>query len=208
MIGFVLTVVLLVIVIHLCFVRSVVCRNGKAIRVRKREGSEEVAERLYKLQSVLLEFCKNTRDPLTYKIYRRWDGVLSENSTLMSWEAAYTSNKTSVSICVRDGQGRLVDWNTSVFVALHELAHVGTDEHNHTPLFWQNNQKLLLLAIQAGILQYVPYAKEPTTFCGHKIAHNPVSCVYQGSCASPWTGVRKQDEHVRIVGGVPFYDIA
>lgn len=198
----ILLLVVILIILYAWLSQATVCKDGKPIKVRKRHGADEVADRLYQLQNVLLDFCRNTRDPLTYKIYRRWDGRLSENSTLMAWEAAYTSNKKSVSICVRDNRGQLVDWNTSVFVALHELAHIGTDEHNHTPLFWQNNQKLLLLAIQAGILQYVPYAQEPTTFCGHRITHNPVSCFYQGSCASPWAHVSKESDHhhVRVVG--------
>lgn len=187
-----LLIILLLVSCFLCYLhfrRSVVCRDGKPYKVQNRPGSGEVAHRLSKLQKVLTEFCKNTRDPLTYKIYRRWNGQLAENSALMSWEAAYTSNKQAISICVRDKRGRLMDWNTSVFVALHEMAHIGTDEYSHTPLFWQNNRKLLLLAIEAGILQYVPYAQEPTTFCGHKITHNPVTCVYQGSCSSPWVTV-------------------
>ena len=159
------------------------------LTVQRTPDATQVAERLKQLQDVLRGFLETAHDPLTDKILARWDGNISERSPMVGGQVAYTMHKRSVSMCVRTPhQSRqLVDWNTGVFVALHELAHVGTDERGHTPLFNQNNTKLILLAEKAGILRMQHYDQNPITFCGMKIAYNPASCYHRGSCGSPWS---------------------
>ena len=105
--------------------------DGSAVTVRRRTDNNQELEVamllsvLSKLEQVnhlvMSTSCNNVNDPLTVKIASRWDGRFSESSAMMSWEAACTTNKTHISICVRDKVGRLVDWATSVFVALHDL---------------------------------------------------------------------------------------
>ncbi len=51
--------------------------------------------------------------------------------------------------CLRSKDGfRLVDDNTILFVAIHELGHVMTKEQGHVPPFWDNMKFLLKIGIK------------------------------------------------------------
>ncbi len=85
---------------------------------------------------------------------------------------AFSKNKgQEVSICLDD---KKLDKNVLMFIALHELSHIGTDEIGHTNLFWKNMKFLLERAIELDL--YIPqdYSKFPVTFCGYEIKSSPL----------------------------------
>lgn len=87
--------------------------------------------------------------------------------------AGYTVNKgKEVRICAPvDG-----DMNTAVFVWLHELAHVATDQNGHGPEFWTNFAEILDVAVKAGIYAPQRFTKEsPGSYCGSRITYQPLS---------------------------------
>ena len=61
-----------------------------------------------------------------------------------------------------------------MFVCIHELSHIGTNEIGHTRNFWKNMKFLLECAVKLNI--YVPqdYSKNPVTFCDYKITSSPL----------------------------------
>ena len=92
---------------------------------------------------------------------------------------AYSENKgEKMALCLesksKKGGGKLIDENTLMFVALHELAHIGTKSIGHTKEFWNNFQFLLEEAKRINIYKPVNYKKTPQSYCGMTITDNPL----------------------------------
>lgn len=100
-------------------------------------------------------------------------------------EGTDKSNYTSYSInkgekiifCLRsrDGNDKLVDLNTVMYVAIHELGHLMTEEVGHPPAFWKNFRILLKEAVEMGLYKTVNYAEKPVRYCGIDIKSNVLS---------------------------------
>ena len=73
----------------------------------------------------------------------------------------------------RDTQERLVQENIVVFVALHEMSHVGTSSIGHTPEFWNHFAWLLQQAEATGVYEYTNFAAHPVEYCGVHITDSP-----------------------------------
>ena len=67
----------------------------------------------------------------------------------------------------------LIDAHTLMFVAIHELSHVGTKSIGHKTEFWENFKFLLENAKEAGIHEPIDYKKKPVEYCSMKIKDNP-----------------------------------
>lgn len=89
-------------------------------------------------------------------------------------EGAFDTKHTSYSInkgerivlCVRQSNGDFVDMNTLLYVALHELAHVMTKSVGHESEFWDNMQRIVKVATEIKMYEYVDYSKQPAKYCG------------------------------------------
>jgi len=90
---------------------------------------------------------------------------------------AYSENKgEKLAFClnVKNKENEnLIDENTLMFVAIHELSHVATKSIGHKTEFWDNFKFLLQEAKVAGIHDPVDYKKDPQEYCGMKIHDNP-----------------------------------
>ena len=90
---------------------------------------------------------------------------------------AYSENKgEKLAFCLdteKDSQGRLIDINTLMYVALHELSHVASKSIGHTDEFWSNFKFLIQEAKKIGIYNPVDYKKENARYCGMNITDNP-----------------------------------
>lgn len=90
---------------------------------------------------------------------------------------AYSENKgEKIAFCLNVKKGdneQLIDENTLMFVAIHELSHVATKSIGHKSEFWENFKFLLEKAKEAGIHDPVDYKKKPQEYCGMKIHDNP-----------------------------------
>ena len=90
---------------------------------------------------------------------------------------AYSENKgEKLAFCLdknKGGQGGLIDLNTLMFVAIHELAHVASVSIGHTEEFWTNFKFLLQAAEKINIYKPVDYKKNPKEYCGMSITDNP-----------------------------------
>jgi predicted metal-dependent hydrolase len=90
---------------------------------------------------------------------------------------AYSENKgEKLAFClnVKNKENEnLIDENTLMFVAIHELSHVATKSIGHKTEFWDNFKFLLQEAKAAGIHDPVDYKKAPQEYCGMKIHDNP-----------------------------------
>ena len=89
---------------------------------------------------------------------------------------AYSENKgEKLAFCTTKTKkgDRLIDKNTLMFVALHELSHIATETIGHTDEFWANFKFLIQNAKKIGIYNPQNYKANPQMYCGLKITDNP-----------------------------------
>ena len=90
---------------------------------------------------------------------------------------AYSENKgEKLAFCTTTTKkgDKLIDPNTLMYVAIHELAHIATKSICHTQEFWQNFKFLLQNAVKIKIYNPVNYKKKNKNYCGMKITDNPL----------------------------------
>ena len=91
---------------------------------------------------------------------------------------SYSVNKgEEIKLCLSDNSASsnniTDDLNTAVFVLIHELAHIMTEEVGHPPKFWKNMSIILKHAIDCGIYNYVNYKENPVYYCGVHVKDTP-----------------------------------
>jgi len=94
-------------------------------------------------------------------------------------DAQYTSYSVNkgekVYMCLRqrDDKETLVNENIILFVALHEMSHVGTSSIGHTPEFWNHFAWILEQAEHMKIYSFTDFAAHPVEYCGVHITDSP-----------------------------------
>jgi len=110
-----------------------------------------------------------------------------ENDPRFSSGTSYTMNKgSSMHVCLRDKTDptKLVDFDTLIFVLLHEISHIANyNGWGHDTQFWQTFKFILHEAVLAGIYKPVNYKTQPKNYCGLTIAYQPL---HDGSLANLW----------------------
>ena len=162
--------------------------QGKQYTVRDKPGKEHVAGALAVLETRLQSFVDNLKSgqhcthPKVLRIAERWAGRLSETSQMYDREAAYTTDKKTISICVRKADGDIEDLNAAMYVLLHELSHVATPQHGHDEKFWSTFRFLLQLAVKQGL--YDPKGAGSVSYCGVAIDNGEYTCIRDGTCTA------------------------
>jgi hypothetical protein len=90
---------------------------------------------------------------------------------------AFSENKgEKLAFCLNrknENNNELIDDNTLMFVALHELSHIATESIGHEPEFWANFKFLLDVAVDQGLYSPENYGEKSKEYCGMKITDNP-----------------------------------
>lgn len=162
------------------YIKSTV--DNEMYLVRNRPDKQKAANILSKIKQKLTELVKTLEitEGNKEKVQRL---VLKYNPRRIS-ESFTGSNTTSYSInkgekivfCIRtkDPDEKLIKFNTIMFVAIHELAHVMTVSIGHTEEFWNNMKYLLKHAIKHGIYKKQDFKKKPERYCGTTITDSPL----------------------------------
>lgn len=150
--------------------------------VRNMPDKQEAANRLARTRAKL----KQLRDYVSEKypdlmfvkqLVENFDAKPDQfsESTPEAVHTSYTVDKQKVFMCLRQRnmQEELVSENIIVFVALHEMSHVGTASIGHTPEFWNNFAWLLKQAEEIKIYQYTDFSAHPVEYCGVHITDSP-----------------------------------
>ena len=90
--------------------------------------------------------------------------------------SSYTINKGElVAICLRHKKNDhpFHDYNTLLFVIIHEMSHIASISEGHNSEFITNFKWLLKEANKFGYYEPVNYQKSPMTYCGVKVTNNP-----------------------------------
>ena len=161
-----------------CIVSDV---DGKKYCVRERAQLEQAADLLARTTekcSMLVQHLHKTEpnNEITKRLVEGYNPKTIQETLPTSEHTAYSENKgEKIAFCLntRKGGNKLIDENTLMFVALHELSHVGTVSIGHTPDFWRNFKWILEKAVAIKIYRPVDYRKKPMGYCGMTISDNP-----------------------------------
>jgi predicted metal-dependent hydrolase len=117
-------------------------------------------------------------DPRTERIVMKFNPDKISEGSNHSEHTSFSINKgEKIVFCLRskDDKNKLVDLNTMMFVALHELAHVCTESVGHEPEFWDNFRWLLHEAINIGVYKEQDFKSKPVPYCGINITESPLN---------------------------------
>jgi hypothetical protein len=153
--------------------------DGKQYLVRDADDAVRAADTLARLNANIdllighLE-TRYPKDERTRRLKERYDpDALSEGGHNFGYTSFSVDKGKRVVMCLRsrdsDGKhGDIEEVNTLMYVLLHELAHIVTEEIGHTDTFWENFEFLIREAAYIGI--YDPALKERASdYCGMRI---------------------------------------
>lgn len=91
-----------------------------------------------------------------------------QESSEDSKHTSYSLNKGELLVfCIRSKETyKIHDINELMYVAIHEIAHIGCPEVGHTDLFYKINKFLINKAIEYGIYKYINYNVINKEYCG------------------------------------------
>lgn len=105
--------------------------------------------------------------------------VLYENDPRnISGDTSYTVNKgDKMFLCLRNkgNPDQLVDYNTLMFVLLHEVGHIANyNGWGHDTRFWTVFKLILHEAVAFGVYQPIDYSIAPVMYCGLNVNYSPL----------------------------------
>ena len=151
--------------------------------VRNLPDKQDAADRLARVRAkilILRRYLEQTHKdkPFVNQMLTNFD-CSSSRFTESTPDAQYTSYSVNkgekIYMCLRqrDEKEHLVKENIILFVALHEMSHVGTASIGHTPEFWNHFAWLLKQAEHVKIYEYTDFAAHPVEYCGVHITDSP-----------------------------------
>lgn len=161
-----------------CIISTV---DGNKYCVREREKMQLVADMLATTTTKLKSFVdklgkKYPNRKNVNRLVKNFNPKKIYETLPTSVYTAYSENKgEKLAFCTtttKEGN-KLIDENTLMFVALHELSHIMTKSTGHTTEFWQNFKFLLENAAEFNIYKPINYKENPQDYCGMKITDNP-----------------------------------
>lgn len=163
--------------------------NNINFYVRNIENKEEAGEMLFKIRENLInlvnkiyeDYTENKLEIDEIKYMKYIKRIMNKIYTVKISENIKDSNLTSYTLnkgdemvfCLRSKiDNSIHNLNDLLYVAIHEIAHIGCTEIGHTHLFKKINKYLLKKAIKYNIYTYKNYSKQNIEYCGINISSN------------------------------------
>jgi predicted metal-dependent hydrolase len=151
--------------------------------VRNRDDKVEAANMLANIKKKLLELVylleiDKPNDKKIQRLVKKFNPKNIQESISGTKHTSYSVNKgEKIVFCIRakNKKQQIVDLNTMLFVAIHELAHIMTLSIGHTEEFWNNMRFLLKFAIKKKIYKKQNFQKKPVSYCGITITDSPLN---------------------------------
>jgi len=162
-----------------CIVSTV---DGKKYCVRERNNIQNASNLLARTTEKLEYLVENVGQRYpdrenVQNLVKNFNPTTIKETLPTSEFTAYSENKgEKIAFCLnkkKTDNNNLIDSNTLMFVAIHEIAHIMTTSVGHTEEFWNNFKFLLENAVEIKIYTPVDYKKEPEGYCGMDITDNP-----------------------------------
>ena len=162
-----------------CIVSTI---DGKKYCVRERNNIQNASNLLARTTEKLEYLVENVGQRYpdrenVQKLVKNFNPTTIKETLPTSEFTAYSENKgEKIAFCLnkkKTDNNNLIDSNTLMFVAIHEIAHIMTTSVGHTEEFWNNFKFLLENAVEIKIYTPVDYKKEPEGYCGMDITDNP-----------------------------------
>ena len=156
--------------------------DGKKYCVRERNNIEKASNLLAQTTDKLKYLVENMNARYrnrknVQRLVENFNPTTIKETLPTSEYTAYSENKgEKLAFCLnknKKNNENLIDQNTLMFVAIHEIAHIMTLSVGHTEEFWQNFKFLLENAVELGIYEPIDYKKNPKNYCGMTISDNP-----------------------------------
>jgi len=162
--------------------------SNKSLKELKLKRFSDVSKRLEK---IVLYCCTNNYpdEHRAFRLYKRWAKSMLKETSPDEEAIAYVINKgKEFRVCITDKKtGELENINTTMFVCVHELAHLMSASYGHTDTFWENNRILLKVAGELKVYDHVQYEKNNDMYCGENIYSNPCSDASCGIAHTDYT---------------------
>lgn len=155
--------------------------DNREYMVQEKDDAQEAANLIAEIRQRLITLVKHV-----IKIFPEDDkivellkvnfnpDVIKEGSESTGGTTSYNINKgEQIILCLRN-KDKLMDINTMMYVAIHELAHLANETIGHDQSFWNTFQILLNEAMNVGVYKYHDFNKEPIEYCSMKITSNIV----------------------------------
>ena len=163
-----------------CIVSDV---NGKKYCVRERENMKPASDLLAKTTEKLTTIVEHLADKYpeqdnVKRLVKNFNPKKIKEILPTSEYTAYSENKgEKIAFCLssvgKNDVNNLIDENTLMFVALHELSHVASKSIGHNDEFWSNFKFILKEAAQIQLYNPVNYKHNNQGYCGMDIKDNP-----------------------------------
>ena len=156
--------------------------DGQKYLVNNLSDSKQAADvlaklmnKLYQLVDIIIRDYKEGSDKeddmfIDYvrKIKQRLPYVKISETALNSSYTSYSINKgEELVFCIRNKYDyKIHNINELLYVAIHEIAHIGCPEVGHTELFKEINVYLLKKAVCYKIYRYIDYFMNNHDYCG------------------------------------------
>jgi predicted metal-dependent hydrolase len=149
--------------------------DNREYLVRNLDDKKEAANLLASITTDLNKLVRHTvakypdlKD--AHRLFNNFNPVSISEGSVDSGYTSYSVNKgEKIVLCIRQKDKSFVDKNTIMYVAIHELGHLMTDEIGHTDMFWKNFRFLLNEAVELKLYKPDNYQLNPKDYCGIKI---------------------------------------
>ena len=174
--------VIVLFVLAACFYKYVIESDQFQLKcvISKVDAAADLLAKTTDKCKQLVQYMQKTHpdNPITMRLVKGFNPQRVVETLPTSEFTAYSENKgEKIAFCLNPKKNKdldnLIDEHTLMFVAIHELSHVGTKSIGHKTDFWENFKFLLTEAKEAGIHEPIDYKKKPTEYCSMPIQDNP-----------------------------------
>ena len=153
--------------------------NGNTYCVRDRTKLKLAANKLANLNNKLNSLVKHLGETYPDKdnvkrLVKRYNPKAFFETLPTSEYTAYSENKgEKLAFCLdteKNNNGKLIDDNTLMYVALHELSHIASISIGHNDEFWDNFKFIITEAKKIQIYNPIDYKKNNARYCGMNLS--------------------------------------